>query len=119
MSRVSPVLLVVLISACSDQDGAVSSPRITQTSAATARVDPPAREATDTTPARAPDEPMVVGGDVTAPIIVKRVEPQWPEQMTGAGLWLFSMVVTKNGQVKDLQLIKGERGEYSKLVEEA
>jgi hypothetical protein len=66
-----------------------------------------------------PDEPMPVGGEVTAPVVVKRVEPAWPEQVTRQRSWVFSLVVTKRGRVKDLQLVRGEPDLYSELAEEA
>jgi DNA-binding cell septation regulator SpoVG len=65
------------------------------------------------------EEPMAVGGEVTAPVILKRVKPEWPEQVTRQRFWLFSLVVTKTGRVKDLRLVKGESGIYSKLAERA
>lgn len=64
-------------------------------------------------------EPMPVGGDVTAPVVVTRVEPKWPEQVTKQRTWLYSLVVTKAGRVKDVRLMQGESGMYSALIEEA
>lgn len=64
-------------------------------------------------------EPMPVGGEVTTPVVVTRVEPKWPEEVTKQRTWLYSLVVTKAGRVKDLQLTQGESGMYSTLIEEA
>ena len=62
---------------------------------------------------------MRVGGDVIAPVLVRRVEPKWPEVVTQQRTWLFSLVVTKDGRVSDLRLVQGEHGSYERLAEEA
>lgn len=64
-------------------------------------------------------EPMVIGGEVVAPIVVVRVEPEWPEKVTRDTFWLFSAVVTKGGRVKDLKLTMGQPGAHSRAAERA
>ena len=45
---------------------------------------------------------MIAGGEVTAPILVKKIEPEFPEMVSHEVFWLFSAVVTKDGHISDL-----------------
>lgn len=65
------------------------------------------------------EEPMAVGGEVTAPILVKRVEPEFPEMVSPEVFWLFSAVVTKDGHISELELVKGRPGLHSRAAETA
>lgn len=62
---------------------------------------------------------MSIGGEVTAPIVVKRVEPKWPGAITRQRTWLYSLVVTKDGRATDVELLRGDRDTYSQFNEEA
>ena len=62
---------------------------------------------------------MDVGGEVSAPILVKKVEPNFPEMVSKETFWLFSAVVTKDGRIADLKLLKGNPGTYSRAAETA
>jgi protein TonB len=51
-----------------------------------------------------------VGGDVQAPVLIYKVEPQLhPGTRRIAGVIVLEVVVTKNGTVRDLKIIKGEK----------
>ena len=62
---------------------------------------------------------MTIGGEVTAPVVIKRVQPKWPEAVARQHQWVFSLVVTRTGLVRDVQLIHGTRGTYARLAEDA
>ncbi|MGB3975459.1 MAG: energy transducer TonB, partial [bacterium] len=60
-------------------------------------------------PQALPDEPLRVGGDVRAPTILKRVEPKYPEIARRAriqGLVILEAIIDKNGNVRDVKVIK-------------
>ena len=73
----------------------------------------PASKATQPEPQRlAPNRgPLRVGGDVKAPIVIKRVEPTYPEslkrQIRQPGMIALEGVITKEGKVRDLRIIRG------------
>lgn len=51
-----------------------------------------------------------VGGDVTAPVVVRKVAPKWTKAAKKRRIWgtvMLSGVVTKEGTTSDLQVIKG------------
>lgn len=62
---------------------------------------------------------MTVGGEVTAPVLVKKVEPELPEMVSREVFWLFPAVVTKDGRVSNLKLVKGRAGLHSRAAEKA
>jgi hypothetical protein len=62
---------------------------------------------------------MVVGGEVTAPILVSKVTPQFPEMVSTEVFWLFSATVQKDGRVSDLRLVKGPAGSHARAAERA
>lgn len=63
-----------------------------------------------------PPEPMPIGGEVTAPVIVKSVQPKWLEMPRRERILIYSLTVTRAGRVKDLRQIKGQP---DRLAEEA
>ncbi len=53
--------------------------------------------------------PYRVGGDVKAPVVIQRVEPQYPEEARKArisGIVIVETVIDRNGDVKDVRVLK-------------
>ena len=114
-SRIALPVLLALACARTETTSTqnVSAERKTATIASSSTMAPPIA------PDAINNEPMAVGGEVTAPILVKKVEPQFPEMVSSEVFWLFSMVVTKEGHISDLELVKGTAGSYSRAAETA
>lgn len=78
-----------------------------------------------TTPAAKPSEavkPMKVGGDVSAPRPVTRLNIRWPDNPTQCyqlGIAVFQGVVDRNGTVHDVKLMRGPDNEFTKVAREA
>lgn len=73
-------------------------------------------------PAEVPDGPVRVGGDVKAPVVVKKVEPQYTEvARTGhvAGVVILEAIINKQGEVEDVRVLKGLPLGLSEKAEEA
>jgi protein TonB len=54
-------------------------------------------------------EPVHVGGDVRAPVLVSRVEPEYPEAMRRArmeGVVILEAVITASGEVDQVRVLK-------------
>jgi protein TonB len=70
---------------------------------------------TDTTPAPAPEPPkpegpLRVGGDVKAPIVQHRTDPQYPDMARKAriaGMVIVEAIINKDGEVEQVKVIKG------------
>jgi hypothetical protein len=55
-----------------------------------------------------PLQPLRVGGDVKAPVLITRVEPKYPPEVRRiAGAIILEGVVTKSGDIRGLRVIKG------------
>src|SRR6266852_6004178 len=57
-----------------------------------------------------PDRPLRVGGDVKAPVITSRVEPQYNEAARKAritGVVIVEAIINKQGRVEQVKVIKG------------
>ena len=55
------------------------------------------------------DEPLRVGGDVKAPQLTNRVEPQYPEAARKArmeGVVILEAIITATGSVEDVKVLK-------------
>lgn len=64
-----------------------------------------------------PSEPMKIGGDVTAPRLISRAKTPWPydpNQCYQLGVAAFEGVVDKQGNVRELRLIKGPDNEFTR-----
>ncbi len=56
-----------------------------------------------------PDQPLRVGGDVKAPVITNRVQPEYPDIARKAriqGMVILECVITKDGKIADVSVIK-------------
>ena len=54
--------------------------------------------------------PYRVGGDVKAPIVIRRVEPQYPDEARQnriSGIVIVECIIGKDGRVKDVVVLKG------------
>src|ERR1051326_2112935 len=61
-------------------------------------------------PPEKPEGPLRVGGDVKAPIVEHRVDPQYPEMARKgrvAGLVIVEAIINKEGSVEQVKVIKG------------
>jgi len=59
---------------------------------------------------KAPDGPLRVGGDVKAPVVTKRVDPEYADMARKArvdGVVIVEAVITKNGDVEEVKVLKG------------
>jgi hypothetical protein len=78
-----------------------------------------------TTPVAKPSEavkPMKVGGEVSAPKPITRLNIRWPDNPTQCyqlGVAVFQGVVDRNGTVHDVKLLKGPDNEFTKAAREA
>lgn len=67
-------------------------------------------------------EPMRIGGEVSAPKPVSRLNIRWPDNLTECyqlGVAVFEGVVDKYGVVHKVKLIKGPDNEYTRAAREA
>lgn len=65
------------------------------------------------------DEPMTVAGDVQAPVLIKKVEPVYPETLRQArisGAVMIEAIIGKDGNVREARVI---RSAHPSLDEEA
>ena len=54
-------------------------------------------------------EPLRVGGDVKAPVLTSRIEPQYPEAARKArmeGVVILEAIITADGNVEDVRVLK-------------
>jgi hypothetical protein len=78
---------------------------------------PPARH--DVPPAAvAPESIYDVGGEVSAPTVIKRVDPQFPQDDRAhvLGILIIRGVVRRDGTVGDVTIVKGPDNRYSRAV---
>jgi hypothetical protein len=71
---------------------------------------PPMTRGVGATPADvATDGPFRVGPDVTAPKVIKRVMPQYPDLIGEyrMGILVLKCVITRRGTVRDVKILKG------------
>lgn len=69
-----------------------------------------------------PDGPVHVGGDVKAPIVIKRVEPQYTDLARKAhetGIVIVEAIINKQGEVEQVKVVKGLPMGLSEKAEEA
>ncbi len=55
-------------------------------------------------------EPLVVGGDITEPVVVRKVEPVYPEPARRGriqGVVVFRAVINESGDVESIQTLRG------------
>jgi TonB family protein len=65
--------------------------------------------ATGTSDGGGEEDPIVVGGKVTAPVLVHRVEPEYPEPARKAGMEgvvILQAIISATGQVEELQVLR-------------
>lgn len=70
----------------------------------------------------APDKPLRVGGDVKAPTVIRRVEPNYTEVARKGritGIVIIEAIIDKTGNVTDVRVIKGLPMGLSQEAEEA
>jgi TonB-like protein len=68
-----------------------------------------------------PSKPMKVGGEVSAPKPISRPGPLWPHdpnQCYELGTAIFEGVVDRNGNWRDLKLIKGPDNQFTRAARE-
>ena len=68
------------------------------------------------------DGPMRVGGDVKAPVVIRRIEPKYSESARHAhtqGIVIVEAIIDKNGNVDQVKVIKGLPMGLSEAAEEA
>lgn len=53
-----------------------------------------------------PPAPIRTSNDVTAPIIIKRVDPPLPSRMKVAGPLILEMVISKSGRARDVKVLR-------------
>jgi TonB family protein len=66
--------------------------------------------------------PYRVGGDVKAPVVIKRVEPQYTEMAKRdriAGIAILEILVTRDGDVREATVLKGLPGGLSESAVDA
>jgi len=51
-------------------------------------------------------KPLRVGGEVKAPVLVKKVEPKLPERVRVAGPIIFSAIIDKAGKIRKVRVIR-------------
>ena len=69
-----------------------------------------------------PSGPYRVGGDVKAPVVIKRVEPKYTEAAKRdriAGIAILEAVITRDGDVRDVTVLKGLPGGLSESAADA
>jgi hypothetical protein len=69
-----------------------------------------------------PPEPMRIGGDVSAPRVISRVEPDLPSyagQCFEQGIAVFEAIVDEHGTVRDLKLTHGPENEFTRRMMDA
>ena len=57
--------------------------------------------------AGAKDRPLRVGGDVLAPVAIKRVSPEIPKGTRAGGIIILEGVVTVKGDLREIRVIRG------------
>lgn len=83
------------------------------------------RQPKATTPAAKPSDavkPMKVGGEVSAPKPITRLNIRWPDnpaQCYQLGVAVFQGMVDRNGTVQHVKLVKGPDNEFTKIAREA
>jgi hypothetical protein len=50
--------------------------------------------------------PLHVGGPVTAPVLIQRVEPNLPQRLSVAGPLMLASIIDKHGIVRDVRIIR-------------
>ena len=111
-------IVAVLLAAC---DG--SSPRAVQKRPADSQPLPSATPpiTSSNLPALHPRAPLRVGGDVIAPVIIRRVDPIYPEYRGTyrQGILLLECVITEAGEVRDLRVVKGPGNSFEQAILDA
>ena len=67
-------------------------------------------EAKEAPPEPKPEGPLRVGGDVKAPVVIKRVEPLYPDTARKAkiaGVVIVEAIIDKDGNVDKAKVLKG------------
>jgi TonB family protein len=115
MKRV--LIAVLLIFGCERAPIDAASPE----RSSTPRAARPATQNPATVSASTTRAPLRVGGDVRAPTIVRRVEPKYPEYPGSyrLGIVILEGVVTKDGDVRDLRVLKGPGNDYERAIVQA
>src|SRR2546422_4927256 len=58
-----------------------------------------------------PDEPLRVGGDVKAPVLISKVDPLYPDEARKAkiqGMVVIEAVISAEGDVTDARVVKSD-----------
>lgn len=50
--------------------------------------------------------PLRVGGPVTAPVLIQRVEPKLPQRLSVTGPLILGSIIDKHGVVRDVRIIR-------------
>ena len=67
----------------------------------------------------AEQEPVRVGGNVTPPVVIRRVEPKFPEARRTSSFLTFEVVITKSGDVKNVRSLKSPDDAQTRAVIDA
>jgi TonB family protein len=97
--RIGLTVLLFVLARC--------EPARTSPQTGTGRSQTTSRESTHSSPAPFAQAPFRVGGDVTAPVLIKRVEPEYHSGRRAAGVIVLEAVVTKTGTVRDIRIVSG------------
>jgi hypothetical protein len=117
ITRVRAVVLLCMALACGrPPDSEVSNKEATKKPNVQPEAAQPATQPTELS------KPMKVGGDVSAPKAISRWRTPWPHdpnQCYQLGFAVFEGVVDRNGNVRELKLIKGPDNEFTRSAREA
>ena len=117
ITRVPVVVLLCMALACSrPPDSEVSNKEAPKKPTVQPEAAQPATQPTELS------KPMKVGGDVSAPKPISRWRTPWPHdpnQCYQLGVAVFEGVVDRNGNVRELKLIKGPDNEFTRSAREA
>jgi TonB family protein len=93
------------------------SPSVSPSGEAQAVRDERSRAASVVADTPSQQQPLRVGGDVQPPILIKKVEPQYSSGVRRqAGRIILEGIVTKEGDIRDLRVIRGAADPMSAAV---
>lgn len=105
VNRFAPLALAVFALAC--ERSPEVSPEGSKAGTAMPRRPPaaPAPSTPDPAPMRA-DEPLRVGGDISRPLVVRRVAPNLPDRLHRVGPLILEAVIDETGKVESVVVLR-------------